>query len=106
MLVRNEIALHGFCARLLGYSIERAVAVEHAFRTIELVLAHRTSLVILGEFDLVPIAQALHRLMVGTDAPFILSDWRERTRPRRFGPWATRRSARKRLRQLVEARCA
>jgi hypothetical protein len=37
--------------------------------------------VILGEFDLVPIAQALHRLMVGTEAPFILSDWRRENTP-------------------------
>jgi len=81
VLVRDEIALHGFCARLLGYSIERATAVEHAFRTIELVLAHRASLVILGEFDLVPIAQALHRRMVGDEAPFILSDWRREDTP-------------------------
>jgi hypothetical protein len=73
--------LRSFCCRLLGFSIERAAAVEHAFRTLELVMAHRASLVILGEFDLVPIAQALHRLMVGTEAPFILSDWRRENTP-------------------------
>jgi hypothetical protein len=43
-----------------GGSIERAAAVEHAFRTLELVMAHRASLVILGEFDLVP-----HRFIDG-----------------------------------------
>jgi len=40
--------LRSFCCRLLGFSIERAAAVEHAFRTLELVMAHRASLVILG----------------------------------------------------------
>jgi len=58
--------LRSFCCRLLGFSIERAAAVEHAFRTLELVMAHRASLVILGEFDLVPIAQALAAANGGT----------------------------------------
>jgi hypothetical protein len=73
--------LRSFCCRLLGFSIERAAAVEHAFRTLDLVMAHRASLVVLGEFDLVPIAQALHRRMLGVEAPFILSDWRRANTP-------------------------
>jgi hypothetical protein len=44
-------------------------------------MAHRASLVVLGEFDLVPIAQALHRRMLGVEAPFILSDWRRANTP-------------------------
>ena len=44
-------------------------------------MAQRASLVILGEFDLVPIAQALHRRIVGAEAPFILSDWRREDTP-------------------------
>jgi len=73
--------LRSFCCRLLGFSIERAAAVEHALRTLELVTAQRASLVVLGEFDLVPIAQALHRRMLGIEAPFILSDWRRANTP-------------------------
>jgi len=41
MLANAETALHSFCARILGLSIERAAAVEHAFRSIELAMAHR-----------------------------------------------------------------
>ena len=70
MLAHDATSLHKFVARILGFSIERAGAVEHAFRSIELAMAHRASLVVLGEFDLVPIAQALHRRMLGAESPF------------------------------------
>jgi hypothetical protein len=65
-------SLRAFLARLLGY--ESTQAIEHALRSIELSLTHRTALVLLGETDMVPIALALHHRTLGIDRPFVLSD--------------------------------
>ncbi len=66
----------GFCARILGWSGEHAVAVENALRSIHLSLTHCAALVLLGEGDLVPIAQALHRRTIGAEHPFVVCDRR------------------------------
>ena len=76
MLVNDEAALRSFCARILGWTSNRELVVEHAVRPIELTIDQSAALVVLGEFDLVPLAYALHRRMFGTDAPFILCDRR------------------------------
>jgi hypothetical protein len=82
----DHAALHGFVARILGWSPGRADAVEHAMRSLRLAGEHRTALVLLGETDMVPIAYALHRRTIGVDAPFVVGD------PRRFDTDATVRS--------------
>jgi hypothetical protein len=66
--------LHSFCARILGWANERKGAVDHALRSIELAATHRAALVLLGDTDLVPIARALHRYILGSDKPFIVCD--------------------------------
>ena len=71
-LSTDEGALRSFLARILGWSTERAAAVEHALRSIEFAVAHRLALMLLGETDLVPIAHALHRRMFGAERPFIV----------------------------------
>jgi hypothetical protein len=76
-----EDALHSFCARILGWTTDRAVVVEHAIRSIELAAGHRAALVLLGETDLVPIAHALHRRTLGADRPFIVCDPYRRNTP-------------------------
>jgi ActR/RegA family two-component response regulator len=73
-----EDALRSFCARILGWTDERASAVEHAIRSIHLSVTYRAALVLLGETDLVPIAYALHRRTLGADRPFIVCDPRRR----------------------------
>ena len=65
-------SLRAYLARILGY--ESTEAIEHALRSIELGLTHRTTLVLLGETDMVPIAIALHHRTLGIDRPFVLSD--------------------------------
>ena len=70
----NEAALRGFLSRILGWSEARAPAVENALRSIHLSIAHRTSLVLLGSADLVPLAQALHRRTLGGASPFVVCD--------------------------------
>jgi hypothetical protein len=80
-LATDEGTLRRFCARILGWSTERAVAVEHALRSIEFAMAHRAAFVLLGDADLVPIAHALHRRMFGAEQPFIMCDLRREDRP-------------------------
>jgi hypothetical protein len=73
--------LHSFCARILGWADERKGAVDHAIRSIELAADHRAALVLLGDTDLVPIARALHRYILGSDTPFIVCDPQRRNVP-------------------------
>ena len=81
MLVNAETALRSFCARILGWTSDRELVVDHAVRSIELAIDQSGALVVLGEFDLVPVAYALHRRVFGTDAPFILCDRRRDNTP-------------------------
>jgi hypothetical protein len=71
---RDELpaALRGYLARILGWSAEQAV--ESALRSIALSITYRVALVLLGDADLVSIAQALHRRTVGADRPFVVCD--------------------------------
>jgi competence ComEA-like helix-hairpin-helix protein len=70
MLARGE--LHNFCARILGWTSGRAV--DLALRSIDLAAEHRAALVLCGAGDLVPIAWALHRRLLGSDQPFVVCD--------------------------------
>lgn len=76
LVAENEryIALRQFCARLLGWGGDRMCAVDHALRAIRLAVARRSTLILRGEEDLVPLAYALHRRVIGTSARFIVCD--------------------------------
>jgi hypothetical protein len=87
--VRVSKKLRPFLARLLGWSEDRRV--ELALRSLALALDHRATLVLCGESDMVPIAEALHRRTLGPDKPFILCD------PRRITSTATVRSPASRM---------
>lgn len=76
ILANDEGALRSFCARILGWTTNREVVIEHAIRSIELAADHSAALVLLGETNLVPIAHALHRRMLGAERPFIVADRR------------------------------
>jgi hypothetical protein len=80
------IALREFCARLLGWGGDRMFAVDHALRAIRIAAAHRSTLVLRGDGDLVPLAHALHRRVLGPTARFVVCD------PRRGDLPATARS--------------
>lgn len=73
---RRSIALREFCARVLGWAASRMPAVDHALRAIRFAAASRSTLVLQGEEDLVPLAYALHRRVLGADAPFVVCDSR------------------------------
>ena len=72
MSLSDEGALRSFCARILGWSIERAGVVEHAIRSIEFAVAHRVALMLLGETIVMSLAHALHRRVFGAEQPFVL----------------------------------
>jgi hypothetical protein len=74
----RSIALREFCARILGSGGDRKTAVDHALRAIRLAAMQRSALLLRGEGDMVPIAHALHRHVLGDDAPFIVCDPRRR----------------------------
>jgi hypothetical protein len=83
---RRSIALREFCARLLGWGGDRLGAVDRALRAIRFAAAWRSTLILQGEEDLVPLAYALHRRVLGPAAPFVICD------PRRGDLPATVRS--------------
>jgi hypothetical protein len=82
----RSIALRGFVARLLGWGEDRAAVVDQALRSIRWGATFRAGLVLCGEPDLVPIAQALHHRTLGPGRPFVVCD------PRRGNTAATVRS--------------
>lgn len=80
--------LRAFCARLLGWGPEHQVVVDRALRSIRMSVTHRAPLVLRGEGELVPIARALHRRVLGAEQAFVVCD------PRRRNPAASVRAAR------------
>ena len=89
---QRTIALRDFCARILGWGGDRMQAVDHALRAIRLAAARRSTLVLRGAEDLVPIAHALHRRVLGSDAPFVICDPRREDIPASVRSPANRRS--------------
>jgi len=47
MLANAETTLRSFCARILGWTTDREVVVEHAIRSIELAIDQSAALVVL-----------------------------------------------------------
>jgi hypothetical protein len=84
---RRSVALRGFLGRLLGWRNECIPVVDQALRWIRMAQTRRTTLVLRGDGDLVPVARAIHRRAFGVDRPFIVCD------PRRRQSRATVRSA-------------
>jgi hypothetical protein len=81
MATSNETALRDFCARMIGWAPDLAPVVDHAVRSIYLAASHRAALVLLGDDDLVPVAYALHRRVLGDERPFIVADPRRGNTP-------------------------
>jgi predicted component of type VI protein secretion system len=75
----KSIGLHCLLARLLGWSMERRVAVDTAMRELRLAQIQRAPVVLRGEGDLVPVAHDLHLGIFGPAAPFVVCDPYRRT---------------------------
>lgn len=72
------IVLRGYLARLLGWSSDRAEAVDLALRSVRLSATRRAALALCGDGDLVPLARGVHRYSLGDERPFVLCDPRRR----------------------------
>lgn len=64
--------MRDFLARLLGWTSDQAV--DGALRWLEHAAAYRSQVVVSGAGDLVPVAHALHRRVLGADRPFVVCD--------------------------------
>ena len=79
------ITLRSALARMLGWSAERAEAIDLALRAIRFAAQRRITLVLCG-VDLVPLAEELHRLTLTTARPFVLCNPRRRTSESAWNP--------------------
>ena len=66
--------LRVFCRRLLGSSDARSVQVNDAVVGMLTAVARGMPIALRGTSDLVPVAYALHRRIVGVDRPFVVCD--------------------------------
>jgi hypothetical protein len=89
----RSMALREFCSRMLGWGASRLRAVDHALRAIRFAAASRSTLVLHGEEEPVSLAYALHRRVLGADAPFVVCDSRRGDLPASVRSPASRSSA-------------
>jgi hypothetical protein len=68
--------LRAFCRRLLGWSETRAALIDGAVSDLLAAVACRTPIALRGVSDLVPVAYALHRRILGPGRPFVVCDRR------------------------------
>jgi hypothetical protein len=71
--VRDQ-ELRVFCRRLLGSSEARSVQVDDAVDGVITAVARGLPITLRGTSDLVPVAYALHRRIVGANRPFVVCD--------------------------------
>lgn len=74
----RSMALRAFLSRLIGWSSEQVQIIDLALRSIRIAATRETALVLCGDDDIVSIASALHRRVLGPDRPFVLCDPRRR----------------------------
>lgn len=70
--------LRVFCRRLLGSSEAQSARVDDAVDGVLTAVARGMPIALRGASDLVPVAYALHRRIVGADRPFVVCDPRRR----------------------------
>jgi hypothetical protein len=70
--------LRELCCRILGWSAEQAGIVDDVMHTLRNAAARGGAVALQGDSDLVPVAFALHRRLLGADRPFVVCDPRRR----------------------------
>jgi len=75
---RRFIELRSFLARLMGWTAEKMAMVDIALRSIRLAATRRLPLVLCGPGDLISVAHAIHRHVLGNAKPFVVCDPRRR----------------------------
>lgn len=73
-IAARDRELRVFCRRLLGSSEARSVQVDDAVDGVTTAIARGLPIALRGASDLVPVAYALHRRIVGVDRPFVVCD--------------------------------
>jgi hypothetical protein len=73
-IAARDRELRVFCRRLLGSSEARSVQVEDAVDGVLIAVARGMPIALRGTSDLVPVAYALHRRILGVDRPFVVCD--------------------------------
>jgi hypothetical protein len=74
----RERDLRDLCGRILGWSGEQAGLVDDVMHTLLDAAARGGAVALQGDSDLVPVAFALHRRLLGADRPFVVCDPRRR----------------------------
>src|ERR1051325_10014115 len=74
----RERDLPGLRCRILGWSSEQARLVDDAMHALHTAAARGGAVALQGDSDLVPVAFALHRRLLGADRPFVVCDPRRR----------------------------
>jgi hypothetical protein len=74
----RERDLRELCCRIIGWSPEQAATVEDVMHTLRNAAARGGAVALQGDSDLVPVAFALHRRLLGADRPFVVCDPRRR----------------------------
>src|ERR1700704_3708792 len=69
-----ERDLRDLCGRILGWSSEQAGLVDDVMHTLLDAAARGGAVALQGDSDLVPVAFALHRRLLGADRPFVVCD--------------------------------
>jgi hypothetical protein len=77
IMIRDR-ELRAFCRHLLGWSEARAAVVDDAVDGLLIAVARGMPIALRGSSDLVPVAYALHRRILGAERPFVVCDPRRR----------------------------
>jgi hypothetical protein len=77
-IAARDRELRDFCRRLLGLPEARSVQIDDAVEGVIRAVSRGLPIALRGSSDLVPVAYALHRRIVGEDRPFVVCDPRRR----------------------------
>jgi hypothetical protein len=76
--VRRASELRGFCRRIFGWDDAQREAVDDVMCALLAAVVAGAAIALRGEPDLVPVAPALHRRLLGPERPFVVCDPRRR----------------------------
>jgi hypothetical protein len=76
--VRRERELRDFCRRIFGWDDARREAVDDVMHVLLAAVPACAPIALRGKSDLVPVAHALHRRLLGPERPFVVCDPRGR----------------------------
>jgi hypothetical protein len=76
--VQRERELRDFCRRIFGWDDARREAVDDVMHALLAAVAACAPIALRGKSDLVPVAHALHRRLLGPERPFVVCDPRRR----------------------------